>query len=210
MKHRNIPSHLFIDFEGRTEMNNIKLLLIFSLIFGLSTAAAAVEVENYSSTLTLFRNSPVVNKFFKNSYGYAVFPAIGKAGFVVGGAYGKGQVYRKGKVRGKSTVVEGSIGFQAGGEVFSEIIFFQDKRAYTKFISGTFEFDATAQAIAITAGAEAQVGTKGTSATATAGPKTGVHAKTGYFNGMAAFVHAQGGLMYELSVGGQKFTFEAL
>ncbi|MFZ0612204.1 MAG: hypothetical protein WAM73_08215 [Desulfobacterales bacterium] len=119
-------------------------------------------------------------------------------------------MYHNGTVTEKSTAVEGSIGFQAGAEAFSEIIFFQDKRAYDEFISGNFEFDATAQAVAITAGAQAQVGTAGASADASAGPKTGVQAETEYVKGMATFVHAQAGLMYEASIGGQKFTFEPL
>ncbi|MDX9785902.1 MAG: lipid-binding SYLF domain-containing protein [Desulfobacterales bacterium] len=191
-------------------MNKIPFLLIVVFIFGISTVAVPAEVEDYSSTIKVFRDSPAVEKFFKNSYGYAVFPTIGKAGYVIGGSYGKGQVYRSGKVTGKSTVVEGSIGFQAGGKVFSEIIFFQDKRAYDEFKSGNFEFDATVQAVAITAGAEAQVGTKGTSIGASAGPKTGVQAEIDYYKGMATFVHAQGGLMFEFSIGGQKFTFEPL
>lgn len=191
-------------------MKKIPFLFMVTLLFGISAVAVSAEVEDYSSTIKMFRDSPAVAKFFDKSYGYAVFPVIGKAGFVVGGSYGKGQVYRHGKVTGKSTVVEGSIGFQAGGEVISEIIFFQDKRAYIEFTSGNFEFDVTAQAVAITAGAQAQVGTKGASTGASAGPKTGVHAETDYFKGMATFVHAQGGLMYEFSVGGQKFTFEPL
>jgi lipid-binding SYLF domain-containing protein len=165
-------------------------------------------VKDYSSTINVFKDSPVVTKFFNNSYGYAVFPIIGKAGFVIGGSYGEGQVYRGGTVTGKSSVIEGSIGFQLGGKAFSEIIFFQDKRAYDEFTSGSFEFDATAQAIVITAGAEADAGTAGVGAGATAGPKTGIQADTDYVNGMASFVHAKGGLMYEFSLGGQKFTFE--
>jgi lipid-binding SYLF domain-containing protein len=151
-----------------------------------------------------------VTKFFKNSYGYAVFPIIGKGGYVIGGSYGEGQVYRHAKVVGKSTVIEGSIGFQAGGEAFSEIIFFEDKRAFDEFISGSFEFGATAQAVAITAGAGAKAGTTGVSAGASAGPKTGVQAETKYVKGMAIFVHPKGGLMFEVSLGGQKFTFKPL
>jgi lipid-binding SYLF domain-containing protein len=85
--------------------------------------------------------------------------------------------------------MEGSIGFQLGGEAFSQIIFFQDKRAYDEFTSGNFEFGATAQADVITAG---------------------VQAETEYVKGMATFVHSKGGLMYEASIGGQKFTFEPL
>jgi len=179
-------------------------------MFGVVTVAVAAKAEDYSSTINVFKESPSVMKFFKNSYGYAVFPTIGKAGFVVGGSYGKGQVYRDGKVTGKVSVVEGSIGFQIGGEVFSEIIFFEDKRAYDEFTSGNFEFDATAQAVAITAGAQAQAGTAGKTAGASAGPKTGVQAETKYHKGMATFVQGKGGLMFEASVAGQKFKFEPL
>jgi lipid-binding SYLF domain-containing protein len=167
-------------------------------------------VEDYSSTIDLFRSSPVVAEFYDKAYGYAVFPIIGKAGFVVGGSYGKGQIYRGGIATGKTSVIKGSIGFQAGGEAFSEIIFFQDKRAYDEFTSGNFEFGATAQAVAVTAGAQAQAGTAGVGAGASVGPRTGVQAPTEYVEGMATFVHAKGGLMYEVSVGGQKFTFEPL
>jgi lipid-binding SYLF domain-containing protein len=196
--------------ERAINMKKIQLIFIITALFGLATVSFTAEVEDYSSTINVFRDSPVVEKFLKNSYGYAVFPTIGKAGFVVGGSYGKGQVYRGGKVTGKSTVVEGSIGFQFGGEAFSQIIFFQDKRAYDEFTSGSFEFDASAQAVAITAGAQAQAGTTGVSAGASAGPKTGVQAETKYVKGMAIFVHAKGGLMIEVSVGGQKFTFTPL
>lgn len=191
-------------------MKKILVLFIVALIFGLLTIAVATEVEDYSSTINVFRDSPVVAKFYDISYGYAVFPIIGKAGFVIGGSYGNGQVYEGGKVTGKSRVIKGSIGFQLGGKVFSQIIFFLDKRAYDEFTRGDFEFDATAQAVVVTAGGEAQIGTAGVSAGASAGPQTGVQASIGYVNGMATFVHAKGGLMYELSVGGQRFTFEPL
>ncbi|MGB3211426.1 MAG: lipid-binding SYLF domain-containing protein [Desulforhopalus sp.] len=191
-------------------MKKVSFLFILAVIFGISTFAVAAEVEDYSSTIKVFNDSPAVQKFFNNSYGYAVFPNIGKAGFVVGGSYGTGQVYQGGKVTGKSRVIKGSIGFQLGGKVFSQIVFFEDKRAYDEFTSGNFEFDATAQAVAITAGGEAQVGTGGASAGASAGPKTGVQAETDYIKGMAIFVHAKGGLMYELSIGGQRFDFQRL
>jgi lipid-binding SYLF domain-containing protein len=192
------------------KMKKYWLVVIIALIMGASSLAAAAEVEDYSSTINVFKESPAVAKFFNNSYGYAVFPTIGKAGFVVGGSFGKGQVYRDGKVTGKTSVMEGSIGFQLGGEAFSQIIFFRDKRAYDEFTSGNFEFGATAQAVVITAGVQAKAGTTGTSAGASAGPKTGVQAETEYVKGMATFVHSKGGLMYEASIGGQKFTFEPL
>jgi lipid-binding SYLF domain-containing protein len=193
-------------------MRQITIFIILAVLFGLSLASVgfAAKVEDYSSTIDIFRSSPAAENFFDTAYGYAVFPLIGKAGFVIGGSYGKGQVYRDGTVTGKTTVIEGSIGFQAGGKAFSEIIFFKDKRAYDEFTIGNFEFDATAQAIVVTAGAGAEVGTKGASAGASAGPKTGIQANTEYYKGMAIFIHAQGGLMYEFSVGGQKFTFTPL
>ena len=192
-------------------MKRISLMLAMSVfLLSLSAVVFAAEVKDYSKTIKVFKDSPVVKKFFKNSYGYAVFPLIGKAGFVVGGSYGEGQVYRHNKVTGKSSVIKGSIGFQAGAEAISEIVFFEDKRAYDEFTSGNFEFDGTAQAVAITAGAQAEAGTEGVSAGVSAGPKTGAQMNTSYHKGMATFVHAQGGLMYEFSVGGQKFTFKPL
>ena len=191
-------------------MKKLIFLTIFALIIGISTVAVGAEVKDYSNTINIFKRSPEVVKFFDHSYGYAVFPTIGKAGFVVGGSYGEGQVYRAGNVVGKTTVIEGSIGFQLGGKAFSEIIFFQDQRAYDEFTSGNFEFDATAQAVVLTAGVEAKAGTTGASAGANVGSRTGVQAETLYVNGMATFVHTKGGLMYEFSIGGQKFTFKSL
>ena len=95
-----------------------------------------------------------------------------------------------------------------GARPYSEIVFFQDKRAYDTFTSGEFAFDAKASAVAITAGAQAQAGTAGSSASATAGPKTGAQSEANYKNGMATFVHQKGGLMGALALGGQKFSFE--
>ncbi|MBL0713831.1 MAG: lipid-binding SYLF domain-containing protein [Desulfosarcina sp.] len=189
-------------------MQKIAFVLVFMLLAPVTIAAA--QAENYSSTINVFKDSPQVRKFFDNAYGYAVFPVVGKAGFVVGGAFGKGQVYHSDKVTGKTSIFQGSIGLQLGGQAFSEIIFFQDKQAYDTFTSGTFEFDATASAVAITAGAQAKAGTKGVTAGASAGPKTGAQAENRYVNGMAVFVHVKGGLMYQLAVGGQKFTFKPL
>jgi lipid-binding SYLF domain-containing protein len=191
-------------------MKKVILVMMFGFIFLGVTFAAATEEQDYSATIEIFKDSPVVKRFFENAYGYAVFPIIGKGGWVVGGSYGQGQVYRDGKVTGKTSVVEGSIGFQFGGKAFSEIIFFQDKRAYDKFTSGSFEFGATVQAVAITAGAQVQAGTTGASAGASAGPRTGAQAEASYFNGMAVFVHSQGGLMLDFSIAGQKFFFEPI
>ena len=189
-------------------MKTKSIAIVVALLMGVASFAFAQQAEDYSKTIEVFRSDPVVADFFKNSYGYAVFPTIGKAGFVVGGSYGTGQVYRSGQVTGTSKMMEGSIGLQLGGKAFSEIIFFEDKRAFDEFTSGQFEFGAQAQAIAITAGAQAQVSTSGTSAGASAGPKTGVQAKTEYNKGMVTFVQSKGGLMYEASIAGQKFTYQ--
>ena len=80
--------------------------------------------------------SPQVQQFFKNSYGYAVFPTIGKGGIGIGGAHGKGQVYQSGKVTGKTSMTQVTVGFQFGGQAFSQMIFFEDKCAYDEFTTG--------------------------------------------------------------------------
>ena len=184
--------------------------LVISLVLTAGVFVAVAQADDYANTIAVFKASPAVANFFDNAYGYAVFPTIGKAGFIVGGAYGKAQVYRGAKLTGRSKVFEGSFGLQLGGKAFRQIIFFQDRRAYDEFTSGGFEFDASAQAVIITAGAEAQAGTGGSTAGATAGPKTAAQAETEYRHGVAVFIHSVGGLMGELSVGGQKFSFEPL
>jgi len=173
-------------------------------------AAGLATADPYADAIGVFKASPQVKPFFDNAYGYAVFPTVGKAAFVVGGAYGEGKVYRGGKLTGTAKLMHASIGWQLGGKAYSEIVFFQDKRAYETFTSGEFAFGAQAEAVAVTAGAQATAGTAGSSASATAGPKTGAQAKTNYKNGMATFVHHKGGLMGALALGGQKFSFQPL
>jgi len=182
-----------------TRMLSVAPVLL--LMAGMANAAG-----KYTDTINLFRNAGESASFFKNSYAYAVFPTVGEAGFIVGGALGKGHVYVHGKLVGDTTMGQVSAGFQAGGKAYSQIIFFQDKRALDEFESGTFEFDAGVSAIAVTAGASASAGTNGVNAGASAGPKdataTGVYQK-----GMAVFTIAKGGLMYAATVAGQKFSF---
>ena len=188
------------------KINRFPILMI---MFFLALALAnPVQADKYTDTVNVFKKSEAVQPFFKNAYGYAVFPTVGKAGIGIGGSYGTGQVYQGGKVTGEVSLIKGSIGWQLGGQAFSQMIFFEDKRAYEEFTSGNFEFDATASAVAITAGAQASAGTEGASAGASAGPATGKQAKTSYHKGMVVFTHAKGGLMYEASIGGQKFTFK--
>ena len=181
--------------------------LFFVLLLTVAWMSPA-HADKFTDTIAIYKKSPTVQPFFKNSYGYAVFPTVGKAGFVVGGAYGNGQVYVKGKITGTAELVKASIGFQAGAQAFSQMIFFQDKRAYGEFTSGNFEFEAGVSAVAITAGVQAKAGTEGATAGASAGPATGAQAETSYHKGMVVFVHTKGGLMYEASVGGQSFSFK--
>ena len=184
-------------------------LLLFAFLL-LPLNGSAQQVHDYSKAKNAFRSAPEVRWFFDNAYGYALFPVVGKAALIFGGAYGEGQVYRNDRITGTVNLIHGSIGFQWGGQAFSEIIFFQNQWAYEKFTRGQFEFDAKASAVAITAGASAKTSTTGTSASASAGPQTGVQSQAYYTNGMATFVHVKGGLMAELSVGGQKFNFRGL
>ena len=176
----------------------------------LAFSPVAQGADEYSGTINVFKGSPLIKEFFGNSYGYAVFPKIAKGGLGVGASYGEGQVYKGGVVTGKTKMAQVTIGFQAGGEAFSQIIFFQDKRAYDEFTSGNFEFGAQAQAVAITAGAQAQAGSAGSSAGASGGTESAGTQAAAYHKGMAIFTKAIGGLMYEASVGGQKFKYEPL
>jgi lipid-binding SYLF domain-containing protein len=188
-------------------MRRIPLVLMTSVFIVAATTAIARTVADYSQTIEVYKSSPHVKTYFAKAYGYAVFPTVGKGGFGIGGAHGKGQVYRGGKVTGFTSISQVSIGFQFGGQAFSQMIFFQDKRAYDEFTSGNFEFDATASAVAITAGAQATTGGTGSTAGASAGPRTASQAEVSYRHGMATFIRAKGGLMYEASIGGQKFSF---
>jgi lipid-binding SYLF domain-containing protein len=169
--------------------------------------AATSWADDYSETIQLFKEAGASRAFFDNSYGYAVFPGIGKGGFIVGGAHGNGRVYRKGAHVGDVSMTQVNIGFQIGGEGFRQIIFFEDQRAFDEFTNGSFEFGADATAVAITAAAGASAGTTGTSAGASGGQKDATTAGK-YYRGMATFVIVKGGAMAGVSVGGQKFSYK--
>jgi lipid-binding SYLF domain-containing protein len=166
-----------------------------------------VWADEYSNTIALFKKADETGKFFANAYGYAVFPTIGKAGIGIGGAHGTGRVYAKGKPIGESTMNQLSIGFQLGAEGYSQVVFFENKAALDKFTSGSFEFAAGAQAVAITAGASAGAGTTGATAGASL-TKEKASATASYNDGMAVFTIIKGGLMYEVSLAGQKYSFK--
>lgn len=146
------------------------------------------DLENKcNTTVAAFKQADAgLSSFFNQAYGYAVFPNIGKGGLGIGGAYGTGVVYKHGKITGETKMTQLSIGFQAGGQAYKQIIFFQNQKAYDAFVGTNYEFSAQASAVAITAGIAAQ---------------------TSYSNGVAVFTQVKAGLMYEASLGGQQYRF---
>jgi lipid-binding SYLF domain-containing protein len=182
----------------------LSLGAFFALFFSIYTAHA----DNYSDTVTIFKNAGKSSSFFNNSYAYAVFPTIGEGGFVVGGAHGDGRIYVHGHFRGDTAMSQVSVGFLAGGKAFSQVIFFEDKRALDEFESGHFQFGADVSVVAITAGASAGVATTGPTAGASGGEHDAATAG-GYRKGMVVFTVAKGGAMFDVSVDGQKFSYNA-
>jgi lipid-binding SYLF domain-containing protein len=168
--------------------------------------ALPAQADEYDETIAVFRKAEESGKFFTNAYGYAVFPTVGKGGIGIGGAYGKGRVYEKGKVIGDTSMTQLSAGFQLGGQAFSQIIFFQNAEALRLFTKGEFEFGAEASAVAITLGASAKAGSTGATAGASAVPDK-AKVVGAYNKGMAVFTIAKGGLMYEATISGQKFSY---
>lgn len=180
---------------------------LVTLLFAMP-AAAARKVKDQSETIEQFKKISVVAGFFGDAYGYAVFPKIGKGGLGVGGSHGKGQVYRGGEVIGFTSTSDISIGLQAGGQSYSQIIFFQNEEALSRFTNGNFEFGASASAIAVQATAGASASTEGTGAAASSSKtKDKATANARYQDGVAIFTMARGGLMYAATIAGQKYTY---
>lgn len=184
----------------RIRMHHILVLAL--LVVPAAAAVAATDAE----TVKVFREAGESGKFFDKCYGYAIFPNVGKGGIVVGGAHGTGRVYVGGKVVGDTEMTQLSFGLQAGGESYSEIVFFEDKRAFDEFTSGSFEFGAGASAVVITSGASAKTGSGGSSAGASGGKHDATTAGS-YHKGYAVFTVIKGGAMFDASVTGQKFKY---
>jgi lipid-binding SYLF domain-containing protein len=183
-----------------------KFWMTAALLLVASVATAASEDE-YRATTDLFKHAGASAAYFHNCYGYAVFPTIGKGAFIVGGAHGTGRVYARGKYVGDTSLTQVSVGFQAGGEGYSQIVFFEDKRALDEFTKGNFEFDAGVQVVAITAAAGAEAGTQGANGEASGGKKDAATAGK-YYKGMVVFTIVKGGALYQASVAGQKYSFK--
>lgn len=171
-------------------------LIVAALAFGACTTApksegAKLDLQNEADeTVAAFKGAdPSLAEFFDNAAGWAVFPTVGKGAVGVGGAYGRGIVYEGGRKVGYTDLSQGSIGFQLGGQAYSELIFFQNTSALASFKAGKVAFAAQASAVAATAGASADAA---------------------YEGGVAVFTMAKGGLMYEASIGGQGFDYEPM
>jgi lipid-binding SYLF domain-containing protein len=132
------------------------------------------------------KEDPGLKKFFDEAAGYAIFPTVGKGAIGIGGAYGKGELYEGGQLVGYCDLTQASIGLALGGQGYTEFIFFETKAAVDSFKSGNFAFAAQASAVAL---------------------KSGVSANAKYGNGVAVFTMDEAGLMYEASIGGQKFSY---
>ncbi len=163
-------------------------LIVIFLAFSVASHAQKNDVGEANKTIKEFKEKdPGMSKFFSSAHGYAVFPGIGKGGLGVGGAGGKGTLFQGGTAVADTKMSQITIGLQAGGQKYAEVIFFQDAEKYKAFISGNFEFAAQVSAVALA---------------------SGVSADAKYENGILVVTMAIGGLMYEASIGGQKFKVE--
>ncbi len=150
----------------------------------MSKAVLSAEVEE---TIAIFKEKdPKIERFFDKSYGYAVLPKVFKGAIGIGGAYGKGEVYEQGKMVGYCSMSQATLGLSLGGEYFREIVFFRDKIDLDRFKAGKYTFSAQVTGVAATAGAAA---------------------KADYQSGMAVFITTDKGLMFDASLGGQKFKY---
>jgi len=148
-----------------------------------------LQLDVAKAILDIQKADPGMDKFFKEAAGYAVFPKVGKGGIGVGGAHGKGLVIVGDKAVGRTTLSQVTVGFQLGGQVYQQFIFFKDDAALQNFQRGNFEMGAQASAVAVTLGASADAD---------------------YDKGVAVFTNVSGGLMYEATISGQKFKYEPL
>ena len=166
------------------------LALIISVSMNAQVGGWNPELINDSNEAleVMLEKTSKLESFRNESYGYVVFPKITKAGIGIGGAMGKGILFENHQVVGVSKLKQASFGLQFGGQQYSEIIFFENEESFEKFTNGKLKFDAQASAVAL---------------------KKGASIDMAYQNGVAVFTMTKGGLMYEASIGGQHFKYEA-
>jgi len=176
-------------------MKMMKIGILAFMLAGMvcSTARAGwdpADQDRAESAVNYFRkNAPVLHRFFEKAYGYAVFPDVFKGGFmIVGGGHGNGYVYEQNNLVGHSSITQVNVGPQLGGQAFSEIIFFKDKRELDNFKNGNYELNAQVAGIVVTAGMATNID---------------------FAHGVAVFVLPKAGVMAEATVGGQKFSYRS-
>jgi len=170
----------------RTSLS-IVLLVIFSSASAQIGAWNPKAEEKAQKTISAFiEKNDNMESYFEDSYGYVVFPSVGKGGIVIGAAHGKGIVYEQGEIIGAAKMTQLTVGLQWGGQAYSEVLFFKNAEALESFKKSELEFSGQASAVAITKGASADIA---------------------YENGVAVYTITKAGLMYEASLGGQKFKY---
>ena len=170
----------------------LSALMVVLFLTGCAANSPSNDVLIADSRTALIRfaeTDPGLNDWVNHAHGYAVFPSVGKGGLGVGGAFGRGIVFERGEPIGRTSLTQGTIGWQIGAQNFAQVVFFQDDAALRTFQRENFEFSAQATAVAATAGAAAT---------------------TSYERGVAVFIMVKGGLMAEATIGGQKFEYEPL
>ncbi len=167
----------------------LAVLFVMAAIPAQVARAQATKADADEAIANFKAKDPTLQTFFDNSVGYVIFPNVAKGGLIVGGAHGDGLVFENGKVIGRATLSQASIGAQAGGQTYSELIFFETPAALQEFKQSNLEMSAEVSAVAASEGA----------------------AKSArYQNGVAVFTLPKKGLMAQASIGGQKFKFEPL
>jgi lipid-binding SYLF domain-containing protein len=152
-----------------------------------STKDSKLIADCHTSKAAFTKTDSLMHSLFESAAGYVIFPNVGKGGIGVGGAAGHGILFEKGQAVGKASMMQVNVGFQFGGQAYREVIFFESHDALDKFKQNKFEFSAQASAIAVKEGASTNVK---------------------YRNGVMVFTQGKGGLMYEASIGGQKFSYK--
>jgi lipid-binding SYLF domain-containing protein len=194
---RDIEKGCRAEVKKESHVNTYAETVLRSLFAAIVVTGCATAPQTRTGRLDLHRDveltladfrgqDPSLQRFFEQSYGFAVFPTVGKGAVGLGGAYGQGEVYEQGQLVGYASLSQATIGVQLGGQAYSELIFFKNKDAMDAFRSGRYALAAQASAVAAASGAAANAD---------------------YERGVAVFTLAKKGLMYEASVGGQKFSY---
>jgi hypothetical protein len=146
-------------------------------------------IRDARQTIDAYKTAdPTMESFFRKSAGYVVFPSVAKGAVGVGAAHGTGVLFEHDHPVGKVTLSQASIGLALGGQEFSQVVFYESPKGLAELKGGKASFSAEVGAVALNSGASA---------------------RAGFHHGVAVFTAKQGGLMFEASVGGQKFDYQA-